>query len=269
MKHSKWTLGLIVCLLLVAGVFAWLFRPEPIEVETSRIQRGPFTLSIEEDGITRVRDRYVVTTPVAGLLLRPALRAGDVRRAARLLAGGSEVVLAPAEDGGYVLIGARRVRPALFSGIEWGAASVYRATTERLSGTRWRALRELWDIDRPQDWSDGRAGWQGYLTAAERAKKPDNMKTVKAVTDAQTALAAAQKARDAAVVAPGVARRGRDEHAVAVHADGLRLRRRAAEGRPGSRAGRACARTSWGIPGPRAGSRSRPPPRSRAPCGAR
>lgn len=81
----------------------------------------------------------------------PALRAGDVRRAARLLAGGSEVVLAPAEDGGYVLIGARRVRPALFSGIEWGAASVYRATTERLSGTRWRALRELWDIDRPQD----------------------------------------------------------------------------------------------------------------------
>jgi uncharacterized protein len=81
----------------------------------------------------------------------PALRAGDVRRAARLLAGGCEVVLAPAEDGGYVLIGARRLPPALFSGIEWGAASVYRATTERLSDTRWRALRQFWDVDRPQD----------------------------------------------------------------------------------------------------------------------
>lgn len=81
----------------------------------------------------------------------PALRAEDVRRAARLLAGGCDVVLAPAEDGGYVLVGARRIPPAMFCGIRWGTGSVYGETTDRLSRTRWRALRQLWDIDRPAD----------------------------------------------------------------------------------------------------------------------
>ena len=83
----------------------------------------------------------------------PALRPGDVHRAARLLAGGCDVVLAPAEDGGYVLIGARRISPQLFCGIDWGSPSVYEATVEKLerSGYRWRALRRLWDVDRPED----------------------------------------------------------------------------------------------------------------------
>ena len=76
MKHSKLTFGLIA-LALVGGVLAWLFRPAPIPVETATLGRGTFTLTVEEDGITRVRDRYVVTTPVAGLLVRPTLRAGD------------------------------------------------------------------------------------------------------------------------------------------------------------------------------------------------
>jgi rSAM/selenodomain-associated transferase 1 len=83
----------------------------------------------------------------------PALRPGDVHGAARLLAGGCDVVLAPAEDGGYVLIGARRISRHLFSGIDWGSSSVYATTVEKLerSGYRWHALRRLWDLDRPED----------------------------------------------------------------------------------------------------------------------
>jgi rSAM/selenodomain-associated transferase 1 len=83
----------------------------------------------------------------------PALRPADLRRAARLLAGGCDVVLGPAEDGGYVLIGARRVSPRWFEGIAWGTSRVYAATVEKLdaSGYRWRALPMLWDLDRPQD----------------------------------------------------------------------------------------------------------------------
>src|SRR2546422_5561596 len=43
-----------------------------------------------------------------------------LRRATRLLRGGCDVVLAPAEGGGYALIGARRVSRRLFDGIAWG-----------------------------------------------------------------------------------------------------------------------------------------------------
>jgi hypothetical protein len=63
------------------------------------------------------------------------------------------VVLAPAEDGGYGLIACRRVAPSLFTAIAWGGPQVYRATLERLERARlrWRALRTVWDVDRPAD----------------------------------------------------------------------------------------------------------------------
>jgi uncharacterized protein len=81
----------------------------------------------------------------------PGLTAADLRQAARLLRGGEGVVLAPAEDGGYALLGARRVSPEMFQRIAWGSSSVYRETVKRLKGKRWRALRTVWDVDRPGD----------------------------------------------------------------------------------------------------------------------
>lgn len=81
----------------------------------------------------------------------PALTPADLRRAARWLRGGCEAVLAPAEDGGYALIGLRRPERALFDGIEWGGPRVYADTVRKLAGYRWRALRTVWDVDRPED----------------------------------------------------------------------------------------------------------------------
>jgi len=83
----------------------------------------------------------------------PVLRPQDLRRATRLLRGGCDVVLSPAEDGGYALIGARRVSWRLFDGIAWGEGGVYAQTAARLRdlGYRWRALRRVWDVDRPAD----------------------------------------------------------------------------------------------------------------------
>lgn len=81
----------------------------------------------------------------------PALTAADLRRAARLLRGAAEVVIAPAEDGGYALIGARRIPADIFREIAWGTSSVYEETVKRLKAHRWRALRTLWDVDRPED----------------------------------------------------------------------------------------------------------------------
>lgn len=64
-----------------------------------------------------------------------------------------QVVLGPARDGGYVLIGARRVEPALFRDINWGSDTVYADTVARLEGLglSWADLPPLADIDRPQD----------------------------------------------------------------------------------------------------------------------
>ena len=81
----------------------------------------------------------------------PVLTPADLRRALRWLQGGCEVVLAPAEDGGYALIGARRLKPDFFANVRWGGAHVYEQTMENLGGYRWRALRRVWDVDRPED----------------------------------------------------------------------------------------------------------------------
>lgn len=83
----------------------------------------------------------------------PELEASDLRRAAKLLRGACDVVLAPAEDGGYALIGARRLRHALFAGVPWGTERVYGETCQRIerAGLRWRALRTVRDVDRPED----------------------------------------------------------------------------------------------------------------------
>jgi HlyD family secretion protein len=62
---------------LAVAALLWLALPAAVPVETARVGRGPLTLLVEEDGVTRVRDRYVVASPVAGMLMRPALRAGD------------------------------------------------------------------------------------------------------------------------------------------------------------------------------------------------
>jgi rSAM/selenodomain-associated transferase 1 len=83
----------------------------------------------------------------------PALTPADLRRAARLLRGSCDAVIAPAEDGGYALIGLRKVSAELFSGIVWGGPDVYAQTAKKLdrTGYRWRALRTVWDLDRPAD----------------------------------------------------------------------------------------------------------------------
>lgn len=81
----------------------------------------------------------------------PALTARDLRQALRALRGGCDAVLAPAEDGGYALIGVRRLDREWFTNVEWGSSRVYRQTAKKLSGYRWRALRTQWDVDRPQD----------------------------------------------------------------------------------------------------------------------
>jgi len=83
----------------------------------------------------------------------PMLSVRDLRAAARALQGGADAVLAPAEDGGYALIGLRRADPRAFRGITWGGDTVYAATRARIDALGWRVRvqRTVWDLDRPED----------------------------------------------------------------------------------------------------------------------
>nr|WP_246345519.1 TIGR04282 family arsenosugar biosynthesis glycosyltransferase [endosymbiont of Lamellibrachia barhami] len=83
----------------------------------------------------------------------PALTAEIMGQALQSLRRGSDAVLIPAEDGGYVLLGLRRTAECLFQGISWGGERVAEATRQCLDelGWQWEELPVLWDLDRPED----------------------------------------------------------------------------------------------------------------------
>ncbi len=64
-----------------------------------------------------------------------------------------DMALIPAEDGGYVLIAARRVSASMFDGIDWGTGSVLAQQRKalKLAGLSFVELETLWDVDRPED----------------------------------------------------------------------------------------------------------------------
>ena len=67
--------------ILAVAIVAYFLRPEVIDVDTGVVASGPLRVTVDEDGRTRVRDRYVVAAPVAGRLQRITLREGnDVSR---------------------------------------------------------------------------------------------------------------------------------------------------------------------------------------------
>jgi len=100
-----------------------------------------------EDGLRRASRVIIVGTDC------PTMRQEDLREARDALTAGDDLVLGPAEDGGYWLIGLARCDPALFSGIAWSSSTVLAATRERLRalGWRWSELATRWDVDRPDD----------------------------------------------------------------------------------------------------------------------
>ncbi len=67
------SVGVIVLTAIVYG-----FLPKPIPVDIARAVRGPFQVTVEEEGRTRVKDRFVISAPVPGYLKRIDLEAGDL-----------------------------------------------------------------------------------------------------------------------------------------------------------------------------------------------
>ena len=76
--------------LAAAALLAWAFSPRPVTVETAPVLQGRYEQAIEEDGRTRLKDRYTVSAPVAARVMRITLREGD-----RVAAGEPVAVLLP------------------------------------------------------------------------------------------------------------------------------------------------------------------------------
>lgn len=83
----------------------------------------------------------------------PALTEVHLRGAANALRNGTDVILIPAEDGGYVLIGTRSAQPPLFAGIAWGTKTVLAETRTRIIEQRLILTEQppLWDVDTESD----------------------------------------------------------------------------------------------------------------------
>lgn len=73
-----WSLALVLLLLLV-----WAFRPQPVRVETAQVGLQDFAVSVEEEGVARIRDIYTVSATLSGRLSRIGLHPGDVVEAGK------------------------------------------------------------------------------------------------------------------------------------------------------------------------------------------
>lgn len=70
-------LVLIVIALAIAALLAWAMRPRPVPADLATVERSALTVTLDQEGETRVRSRYEVSAPVAGRVLRIGLRPGD------------------------------------------------------------------------------------------------------------------------------------------------------------------------------------------------
>ena len=73
LKHKSLIAGVV----LVLAIVAMAMWPESIEVSRATVERGSMQVTLDEDGETRIRDKFVVSAPVGGRLQRIELEPGD------------------------------------------------------------------------------------------------------------------------------------------------------------------------------------------------
>jgi HlyD family secretion protein len=72
----RWRWALLIAAMLAAGL-GYAFWPSEVAVDTGKVTRGPMSVGITDDGVTRARELYVVSAPVTGYLSRIELHVGD------------------------------------------------------------------------------------------------------------------------------------------------------------------------------------------------
>ena len=105
MTFSRRSLLYAIPAVLIAALLWYAFAPPAAEVNVATVTRGKLEVTVNEDGKTRIKERYVVSTPLAGELLRVDLHAGDPVQA-------GETLLAVIEPGDPSLLDVRAIAEA-------------------------------------------------------------------------------------------------------------------------------------------------------------
>lgn len=159
-QERRWTISVAVSPDM--GVY------EPVwPVLCRRIAQGPGDLGLR---MQRVMDRMPPGPVVIIGSDVPGITPGHIARAFKML-DGADVVIGPAPDGGYWLVGLRR-RPRtvrLFDRVRWSHAETLADTLANASGLRVRWLEEFDDVDDARDFE--RLGARG----ARRVPSPPNI----------------------------------------------------------------------------------------------
>lgn len=95
MKRFLNTILLLLVAAIVVFVLTMWLRPTPAKVDVAAVSREAMTVTVDGEGKTRVRDRYVVAAPVTGRLRRIALRRGDQVKSGQLIAQIDPLPLSP------------------------------------------------------------------------------------------------------------------------------------------------------------------------------
>jgi HlyD family secretion protein len=83
-KLIRWSVAITLAV-AAFGASAYLLQTDPLEVETGRVQCGPMQATISAEGRTRVRDRFVISSPVEGKLGRLDVKEGSVVKRGAIL----------------------------------------------------------------------------------------------------------------------------------------------------------------------------------------
>jgi len=75
-KTARRTVAVLIGLGIVA-LIVWALLPQPVPVDMAAIRRGPLEVTVEDEGITRIREVYTVSAPIGGKMLRSPREVGD------------------------------------------------------------------------------------------------------------------------------------------------------------------------------------------------
>lgn len=109
--------------IVLAAVLIWAFRPAPVSADFAVVERGSLQVTVDEEGRTRVRDRYVVSAPLPGRMARIELEPGD-----RVIAG--KTVVARLQPTDPTLLDAR-TRAELEARVRASESAIGSARAER------------------------------------------------------------------------------------------------------------------------------------------